>query len=87
MYYYYYINRFKKAGIINNVYTTFEENKIRYLWIYLYSDIIDIEDDLGISLYNDFEKNIEFEDENFEDGKDTNQESFDYIKENNWFRK
>ena len=53
-------NGFKKAGINNNVYTTFEEDKIRNIYEYdLYSDIIDIEDYLGISLNinpNDLEK-------------------------------
>lgn len=74
-------NRFKKAGIINNVYTTSEEDKIRKIYEYdLYKDIINIEDDLGISLNinpNDLEINLDSEDENLEIGIDTEKKILD----------
>ena len=56
-------NGFKKEGIINNVYTASEEDKIKEIYEYdLYHDIINIEDDLGISLNinpNDLEKHFD----------------------------
>ena len=74
-------NGFIKAGIINNVYTNSEEDKINNIYEYdLYNDIINIEDDLGISLninQNLLEKNIDSEDENSEEEIDTEKDIFD----------
>ena len=74
-------NGFKKAGLINNVYTTSEEDKINKIYEYdLYNDIIDVEDDLGNSLNinpNLLGKNLDSEDENSEDEIDTEKDNFD----------